>query len=282
MEHSGVGLVRSPEVPASTLRNAPGTGYNCVMKKWLVVSMLACSAAVPLVVHAQADEIQVYDGGLAEPGQFNLTIHDNYIAEGARVAADPGGIVPNHSFNGVLEWAYGVNRWIEAGLYAPLYSHSEGQGFTFNGVKLRLLMAVPDADKRRFFYGVNFEASYNRPQWDASRYSQEARFIAGWHLGRWDIVLNPIVDISDSEGEVTFVPASRIAYHIDDRWQLALEEYDDFGELGSSGRLADQAHQGFAVVDYAGKSWEVEAGVGVGWTSAADRLTFKLILSHDL
>lgn len=266
----------------------PGPRYNpfmskpvCMARMLFVVGAALVGLAAGGLAHAQADEIQVYDGGLAAPGQFNLTIHDNYIAQGAPAAADPGGIVPNHSFNGVLEWAYGVSEWMEAGLYAPLYSHSTGQGFTFNGVKLRLLMAVPEADKRRFFYGVNFEASYNRPQWSTSRYSQEARFIAGWHLGRWDVVLNPILDVDDSSGDVTFVPASRIAYRIDPRWQVAVEEYDDFGELGSSGRLADQAHQGFAVVDYAGKAWEVEAGVGVGWTSSADKLTFKLILSHD-
>jgi hypothetical protein len=41
-------------------------------------------------------------------------------------------------------------------------------------------------------------------------------------------------------------------------------------------------HQLYAVVDHAWKTWDIEAGVGVGMTSASDKLTFKLILSRDL
>jgi hypothetical protein len=34
--------------------------------------------AVPRLAVAQSDEIQVYDGGLAAPGIFNLTVHNNF------------------------------------------------------------------------------------------------------------------------------------------------------------------------------------------------------------
>jgi hypothetical protein len=75
---------------------------------------------LPAAVYAQADEIQVYDGGLAEPGVFNITLHNNFIAKGIPTPAFPGAVAADKSFNGVPEWAYGVNRWFELGLYLPL------------------------------------------------------------------------------------------------------------------------------------------------------------------
>src|SRR6266550_4531655 len=50
------------------------------------------------------------------------------------------------------------------------------------GVKLRMLFAVPRADDRTFFYGVNFELSYNAKHWDPTRDTSEIRPIIGWHL----------------------------------------------------------------------------------------------------
>src|SRR5580693_4865153 len=83
----------------------------------------------------QTDEIQVYDAAIADPGKFNLTLHNNYTPEGRTNPAFPGGVVPDKSFNGVPEWAYGVTGWFEAGLYFPIYSISRGHGLTFDGLK---------------------------------------------------------------------------------------------------------------------------------------------------
>ena len=38
--------------------------------------------AVPALAFAQTDEIQVYDGGLAPVGVFNLTLHNNFTPKG--------------------------------------------------------------------------------------------------------------------------------------------------------------------------------------------------------
>ena len=47
-----------------------------------VAAIVLASLAVPAVAAAQADEIQVYDGGLAAKGTVNLTWHNNFIAKG--------------------------------------------------------------------------------------------------------------------------------------------------------------------------------------------------------
>src|SRR5438552_5452148 len=108
----------------------------------LAVIVIALVAA-PELARAQTDEIQVYDGGLAAKGKFNLTWHHNFTPNGLSTPAFPGALVADKSFNGVTEWAYGVANWFEGGLYLPLYSIGKGQGAKIDGAKLRALFAVP-------------------------------------------------------------------------------------------------------------------------------------------
>ena len=191
-----------------------------------VAAIVLAFLAIPAVAAAQADEIQVFDGGLAAKGMVNLTWHNNFIAKGLTSPAFPGGVAPNRSFNGVTEWALGVTNWFEAGLYLPLYSRDHTTGWGIDGVKLRALFAVPNADDRTFFYGANFEFSYNARRWDTTRFTSEVRPIIGWHLRPIDIIINPIVDTAyDGLGNLEFVPAARIAYNFKSGWTVAAEEY---------------------------------------------------------
>ena len=243
--------------------------------------LIVLLSAIP--ARAQTDEIQVYDGGLSPVGVFNLTWHNNFVASGGDVPPYPGAVVADHSFNGVTEWAYGVTDWFEAGLYLPLYSHDPTLGWGFNGWKLRALFAVPHADDRRFIYGANFEFSVNQPRWDRSRIASEVRPIVGWHLKPWDIILNPIVDTAyDGLKNLEFAPAIRVAYTFKEGLALAVEEYADYGTFGNLASPGEQVHQLYGVVNTTLGRLEIEAGAGVGLTSASDRLTFKLMFSRDL
>src|SRR4249920_1700231 len=113
---------------------------------WHRVRVVALAVAtlltVPALAAAQADEIQVYDGGLAAPGIFNLTLHTNFTPRGLKEPAGPGQVVSDKSLNGVPEWAYGVTTWFEAGLYLPLYTRDKDLGWGLDGFKLRTLFAV--------------------------------------------------------------------------------------------------------------------------------------------
>lgn len=236
-------------------------------------------------VFAQSDEIQVYDGGLAPVGVFNLTVHNNFTPRGIKTPSFPGAVTSDKSWNGVPEWAYGVTNWFEAGLYLPLYSRDQDLGFGLDGFKLRTLFAVPDADNRRFVYGANFEFSYNAKRWDTTRITSEVRPILGWHVNpRFDVIFNPIVDTAyDGVKHLEFVPSMRIAVNPTSVWALALETYSDFGQVQGFLPAAEQAHQLFAVVDHTARNaLELEFGVGRGFTNASDRLQLKLIVSKDL
>jgi hypothetical protein len=232
---------------------------------------------------AQTDEIQVYDGGLASPGVVNLTLHTNFTPSGIPTPASPGAVVADKSLNQVPEWAYGVTSWFELGVYLPLYTHDSRIGWGFDGTKLRLLFAVPHADDRRFFYGSNFEFSYNARRWDSRRLTSEIRPIVGWHLKPLDVIINPILDTAyDGFKNLEFVPATRVAYNFTDRWATGIEEYADFGPLHQFYPTGDQSHMVYAVIDRTGKPFDVEFGIGFGLTAATDHLTIKLILSRDL
>jgi hypothetical protein len=243
-----------------------------------ILCLLGCRLAC-----AQTDEIQVYNAEITPPGMFNLTLHNNYTPSGRTMPDFPGGIVPNHTLNGVPEWAYGVAEWFEAWLYLPLYSVSGKGSVTYNGFKVRTLFVVPGAAERGFFYGVNFEFSWNTAHWDQTRNTQEIRPIVGWHLGPVDVIVNPILDNSwKGFSQLDFAPATRVAYNLNKTWAIAAEEYDDFGPLQGFRPPSQQQHQLFGVFDFTGKPWSIEGGIGVGLTNATDHLVLKLILSRDL
>ena len=241
------------------------------------VALLSCGPAL-----GQTDEIQVYDAAISRPGVFNLTWHNNYTPSGGTLPDFPGAIVPQHSLNGVSEWAYGVADWMEAGLYLPLYSITGDGAVRVNGFKLRALFVRPHAAEQLFFYGINFEFSYNAAHWDPHPYSSEIRPIIGWHLGRVDFIFNPILD-NDYEGfgRLDFAPATRLAWHASKKWAVAAEEYDDFGPVRHFDVAGAQSHQLYGVLDYGGAVF-VEAGLGFGLTRGTDHRVVKLIVSWDL
>jgi hypothetical protein len=231
---------------------------------------------------AQTDEIQVYDGSIADKGKFNLTWHQNFTPNGQTEPAFPGALISNHLYVGVPEWAYGAADWFEAGLYMPLYA-VDSRGAVINGFKLRALFVEPHADDRKFVYGVNFEFSVNAKRWDESRITSEVRPIIGWHLKPIDIIINPILDTSyDGLKNLDFAPCWRVAYNLPRSWAVAVEEYAEYGPLHSFSATSDQSHQIFGVVDKTTKFADIEVGLGVGLTNASDKFTIKLILSRDL
>jgi hypothetical protein len=259
-----------------------------VLKKifFSTLTLLAIVLAItPKAAFGQTDEIQVYDAEIEDHHKLNLMVHNNFTPIGRTEPDFPAGIIPNHSLNGAVEWAYGVKDWFEQGLYFPVYTaFSDGRGGSLNGFKIRELFVRPHAHDHTFFYGVNFEFSVNYKYWESKRITSEVRPIVGLHLHPVDIVFNPIVDTDYTGGfkNLEFVPATRIAYNVNDKWAGAIEEYADCGPLHHFLPGNDQFHEVWAVMDRSSKVLSIETGVGFGVTHGADKLTFKLMLSRDL
>jgi hypothetical protein len=232
---------------------------------------------------AQTDEIQVFTGAIAGPGELTLTSHSNYTPEGLSEPAFPGAFAPEHTLNGSAEWSYGTTDWLELGAHFPVYSATPGGHVYLEGLKLRALFVVPHAESLRFFYGVNFEYSANAARWQFTRDDGEIRPIVGVRFGAWDFITNPIVDTNFRGGvaKLDFAPATRIAYNLSPRWTFAVENYADLGPLDHFAPLRREEQQLFLVVDYNGKT-DVEFGVGHGLNGATDQVVVKLMLTWSL
>jgi hypothetical protein len=243
---------------------------------------LLVSAALPVVWAQPAkavDEIQVYNAGIAAVGQFTIQQHLNYIALGLKDPPFPGGLVSNHSINGTPEFAYGVTDWWEVGLYLPFAI--QDQQFLSNSFKLRTLFVAPSAEKRNFFYGVNFEFSNTTPKFAQTRFAMEIRPIIGIRNADYEFIVNPIVDIGfGRNGEADFAPAARVARKLGPDLFVGLEYYADFGKIGAFPKLADQQHTLFAVTDFKLGVFDVNFGIGYGMTPASDRFVIKTIWGY--
>jgi opacity protein-like surface antigen len=244
-----------------------------------IIAALTWSAGT---AHA-VDEIQVYNGELAKPGQFSLEKHFNYAFNGRKEPDFPGGLVPNRALNGTPELAYGVNNWYELGLYLPYAIDQSGNAYS-NGFKIRHLFAVPDAGKREFFYGVNFEFSYaNTRKFSDTRFASEIRPIIGVRKGDYEFILNPIVDVGfGRNGEVEFLPAARIARRFGEDFSLGVEYYTALGPFRGFLPFEEQQHNIYGVIDFRVGRFEINAGLGYGLTGGSDRLIAKLIVGTDL
>jgi len=269
---------------------APQKGWGMKLRRFVPDALARLSFAVALIsaltvspalaVDQVHDEIQVYNASIAEVGQWTYEQHLNFAAIGQTVPEFPGGFTSNHSLQGTPEFAYGLTKWWEVGFYLPFAVSGTGE-FLSNGAKIRNLFVVPDADKRNFFYGVNFELGYEMPQFSPTPWTLEIRPIIGVRNKEWEFIVNPIVDVSfGPPDEADFAPAARLARNLGEDRFIGLEYYSDFGRIGNFLPPQQQSQQLYAVTDFKVKEVDVELGVGYGFTSGSDRLMFKAILGY--
>jgi opacity protein-like surface antigen len=238
---------------------------------------LACAAT------ARADdEIQVYNGEIADVGKWTGQHHINYAINGRKEPEFPGGLIPNHTTNATFEYAYGVTDWFEFGFYTP-YAFDK-DGYHSNALKLRTLWATPNAGKREFFYGLNIEYDYLMPKFADTRFGMEIRPIIGWRKGDYEFIINPIIDLSfGKNGEITFVPNARLARNFGEDLAFAIEYYTDLGPISHFLPFNEQGHNIYGVVDFKVGRFDIEFGIGYGLTNpGSDRWMTKLMITTDL
>jgi hypothetical protein len=140
-----------------------GRPTRCATLAVVVVIQVFIGARTAFGADQAHDEIQVYNAEIAAVGQWTYQQHLNYAAVGQSQPEVPGGFSSNHALQGTPEFAYGLTDWWEAGFYLPFAVNGDGQ-FLSDGAKIRSLFVVPDAAKRSFFYGINFELGYELPR----------------------------------------------------------------------------------------------------------------------
>jgi hypothetical protein len=267
---------------ANVSRPSSQNTWRTPMRVFAILTLSSLLFCMPTARGADQvhDEIQVYNAGIASVGQWTYEQHLNYAAIGQTVPEVPGGFHSNRALEGTPEFAYGLTEWWEAGFYLPFAVSGDDQ-FLSNGAKIRSLFVVPDAAKRTFFYGVNFELSYELPRFSALPWNLEIRPIIGVRNSEWEFIVNPIVDVSlGPGGEADFAPAVRLARNLGQDRFVGLEYYADFGKIGDFLPLQKQSQQLFAVTDFKLDQWDVELGAGYGFTAGSDRFVLKTIIGY--
>ena len=263
-------------------------GRNLKLRLCAAALVVASAVVAFIIITSQSawaadqvhDEIQVYNAEIADVGQWTLEEHLNYVATGQTQPEVPGGFYSNHALQGTPEFAYGITDWWEGGFYIPFAAADSGQ-FLSDGAKIRSLFVVPDAAKRNFFYGVNFELGYEMPRFSPKPWGLEIRPIIGVRNTDWEFIINPIVDLSfGAGGEADFAPAVRLARNLGEDRYIGIEYYADYGKIGDFLPTGQQSQQLFAVTDFKVSTIDVELGAGYGFTPGSDRFVLKAILGY--
>lgn len=204
----------------------PRTAVGAALVLWLLLSFAA---------RAQIDEIQVYTGEINKPGEFSITLHNNYTINGPKRPAFIGGIVPRSLAKRGTGIRVGGHPMVGTRCLLPALHRHPRRPDADRRWELRALFVLPNAAKQAFWYGVNFEFSYNARHWEEARYAAEVRPILGWRFGPVDLLLNPIIDVPfhGGPGELTLAPAERVAYNLPGIWALAVEHYGSYGRFAN-------------------------------------------------
>jgi len=246
------------------------------------------SLAVPCLASlgaraAQQDEIQVYADEANKPGELTLQMHVNATPEGVKTPGFKGEYLTTQGIRVSPEFAYGVTKDIELGLYFPEVAVDRDGNWLFSGTKLRVkyLPLQPDEEKGGYFAGGNLELSDLDRHLDQSRYQAELRLISGYRAPTWLIAFDPVFDWKLSDAVASGTPdfnygikaTHRIAKGID----LGGEYYSDLGQIDRIRPWNKQDNRIYAIIDIDQKPLNINFGVGYGLTSASDRWTVKAI-----
>jgi len=230
-------------------------------------------------------EIQVYGSALVAPGQTMVELHSNYTADGRTGVVD--GLLPTeHAIHETLEITHGFAPWLEVGLYA-FTSARDGNGWSWVGDHVRPRIAVPEAWKWPVGLSLSMEVGYQRRVFSTDTWTWEIRPIVDMQIGRWYWALNPALERSLS-GETSgrgweFSPNVALTYDVSRAVTAGLEYYGAFGPLTGFDPPREQQHQLFAALDLnVSPRWEINLGVGRGFTASTDRLLIKTIFGYRL
>lgn len=250
----------------------------------LATALLGGLAATPVTQAALQDEIQVYDDGINDVGEFGVELHINTTPSGSAAPNYPGEVVSLHGLRLTPEFSWGLSRTIELGLYVPTVMDAQGS-YQFAGLKGRIkwLPIQPDAALGGWFAGVNFELAHVKPEYDQANYSTETKLIGGYR-GRHSLIstnLNVGTDIegpnSSQRPELSFSVKAAHALAAHPTLSPGVELYTDLGRVDHPVADKDQDRRLFLTLDLDRKPWEFSFGIGRGLTPVADTWTLKMI-----
>ncbi len=250
----------------------------------IVIFVGAC--AVPSTAAAQggAYEIQVYASELVPRGRTMFELHSNVTPIGQR--RPPDGTQPtDNAVHETLVITHGFSEWFEIGSYL-FTSLRAGDGWRFVGSHIRPRITVPRRYKLPVGISLSQEIGFQERYFSPERWTWEIRPIVDQQLGRLYWSVNPAFERAvggPGPNRFDFAPAAKISYDVTPKIAAGVEYYADLGRLVHFDPFRQQQHQLFPTIDLnLSPDFEFNAGVGVGFTRAGDRLVVKLILGYRM
>lgn len=256
------------------------------MREHRVLPVLLILAGLPLRAWSQANyEIQVYGADTVPPGTLMVELHSNFTATGEKQALD--GVYPtDHQEHETLELTEGLNDWAEVGFYV-FTSEQDGHGAQWVGDHIRPRIRVPESWDWPVGVSLSTEVGFQRSAYSTDTWTWEIRPIIDKAIGHWYFAINPALERTLHGPDVNqgwgFAPSFKVGYDISREVSAGVEYYADYGAISNIAPVHDQQQQIFAVTDLnVSPVWEINLGVGIGFTAATDHLIFKAILGRRI
>ena len=251
------------------------------MSPRLFLLFLACIS----IARAQDPfEIQVYEYEPMPRGSYSIEGHFNYVAKGTK--SFDGTVAPtNDQFHMTYEFTAGITQEAALGVML-LTARRPGGTLQYAGWRILPHFYAPRSWHLPVDLGLISEFSFQDTRFEENSRRLEIRPIVAKELGHFQIAVNPVFEralhgpgVANGWG---FEPALRIGYEAGERFTPSLEYYGSTGSVPTTLALDKQEHQIFPGGDIVLREnllWNV--GVGIGLTSAGDRVIFKSRLEYS-
>lgn len=245
---------------------------------------LLAFAFITLQLKAQDNyEIQVYGSETVEKGNTMVELHSNYTINGSTTALN-GELPTNHVVHETIEITHGWTPWFETGFY---FFNSIGSGgrTAYVGSHIRPRVAAPQSWNWPVGVSISTEFGFQKSAFSANTSTLEIRPIVDKKWNKLYISVNPTLEKSVAGPDVnrgfTFSPNVKGSYDVTKVVALGLEYYGSTGPFFHYDAFKQQDHQLFVATDLNfDPKWEVNGGIGYGFTSNTDRAIVKIIIGR--
>lgn len=229
-------------------------------------------------------EIQVYGSATMGKDTTMVELHSNFTINGSKVTSADGMLPTNHAEHETIEITHGWTPWFETGFYFFNSIGSAGRT-AYVGSHIRPRVAAPANWNWPMGVSLSTEFGFQKAQFSPNTCTLEIRPIIDKTWNKWYVSLNPTVDKSfagpDQNRGFIFSPNIKGSYNITKVVALGLEYYGSTGPFFHYDSFHEQDHQLFVATDLnVDPAWEFNAGLGYGFTQAADKTIVKIIIGR--
>ena len=239
---------------------------------------LTLSLLGPSRLHAQDPfEFEVFTPATAQPGEWELGINANYVAEGD--PAFDGPFAPTeHQTRLAAELGHGLTRNVEVAAYA-LLAKPDGKGIDWAGWRLRTRVRAPDDWRLPVKLGVNVEVEGTNVLYGEHKHALEIAPIVAWSRGPVALTFDaPFARGLGGTGknEFEFEPKASAAVAVGRVVTLSAEYYNSPEDAGGTGPERPRRQMVIPGATFLlGDEFRWNIGLGFGLSSTTDDLVLK-------